>query len=70
MSRGGPGLYSQGFFYWPSMEKRRPSDENRRLSCPALPTHHFRARPPPHAEENWHPMVLISGTPRRCKAPA
>ena len=49
MSRGGPGLHSQGFFYWPSMEKRRPSPENRRLSCPALPTHHFRAPPPPLA---------------------
>jgi hypothetical protein len=47
--------------------KRRSSSENRRLSHPALATHHFRARPPLHAEENRHPMLLIPGTPRRCK---
>ena len=48
--------------------KRRPSSENRRLSRPALATHHFRVRHPLHAEENRRPKLLISGTPRRCKA--
>jgi hypothetical protein len=51
----------------PSNTKGRSSPENRRLSPPALPSHHFRARLPPHAEENRHPNLLISGTPRRCK---
>jgi len=49
--------------------KRRSSRENRRLSHRALPTHHFRVRLPLHAEENRHPLPLISGTPRGCKAP-